>query len=79
MINNNELTENDRKALDELTKMSYESYGNATCAIAKARLEKEPWFRGICVDTLKDSYQSGLSVERAAEILIDDTIVYDRF
>ena len=43
----------------------------------KAMIGHEPWFRGVCTDTIYDSFLHGRSIKAATEIAHDDTLYWD--
>lgn len=59
--------------------LSREEYEGAVAAFAIPELKKSlgPSFRGWCTDTLRSSYDSGVTVARAVEIAVMDTEFWD--
>lgn len=53
--------------------MEFQEYRSRVIEMAKEKISKEKWYRGVCVDNLKDCFLDKKSVEEAAEILVNDT------
>ncbi len=56
---------------------SYENYLAAVIDLVRKDLGKEPWYKGVNSDSVKNSFEFGYSEEKAAEIACDETIYHD--
>lgn len=74
-----ELIENGRPEADLPARpsSSFENFKEQVYRQALARLEGEPWFRGVCLDTVRSSWDSGASVEEAVDSVEVDTWFWD--
>ena len=62
-----------------MEKISLAEYEKKVVELAYENLKDCSWFRGtVCMDTIKDSYQSDKDIERAADIAEMDTEWWDR-
>ena len=58
--------------------MCFEEYKRQVVRAAQAVIRNIPEFRGwICTDTIRDSWEEGMSIKLAAERAIDDTLDWD--
>ena len=57
--------------------LSFEEYKQKVKEIVHEALKDEKWYCGVCCDTIRGSFDSGSSVERAAEIAQMETEYYD--
>lgn len=60
--------------------MFYEAFKNEVCKRVKARLQARSWFRGVCCDSIEQSYQAYLEtgvIENAVDAAELDTIYWD--
>lgn len=55
----------------------YETYKQSVVARVSHDLETTSWFRGVCTDSIRESYEAGLSIEQAADIAVGDTMYWD--
>lgn len=54
-----------------------EDYSNLVCTLARLALEKEPWYRGVCVNSLHDLYKDQVPPLEAADHIFRDTFFFD--
>lgn len=57
--------------------MTLKEYTASVIAVVKARLKGQPWYRGVCLDTVEDSFNQGRSIEDAAVTAESDTVIWD--
>lgn len=57
--------------------ISYHEYRQAIVEAVKSSLSQYAWFHGVCVDSVSDSYDLGLSLEHAIQEAENDTIFHD--
>ena len=58
--------------------MDFESYKAEVVAKAREALKNEPWFRGVCTDTIYADYNTETPIEEAVETVIDTTTYWDK-
>jgi hypothetical protein len=57
--------------------MTYDAYRAAVSEQARIILRRNGRHGGVCLDTLDASFKAALPVEDAAQIVADDTIMWD--
>ena len=60
--------------------MTFEEYTDKSFRIALDALSKggyKTWRGKVCLDTVRDSYNQGLTIEEAADRMVDDTLYWD--
>ena len=57
--------------------VDFNTYKQMVCHAVKENLGSRPWYRGVCTDTMQGSYDSGASVEQAAQTAASDTTMWD--
>lgn len=58
--------------------MTYTEFRTQVIAEVARRLKGKPGYRGVCCDTIQDSYRQKLTVSAAANIAEDDTRFWDK-
>lgn len=62
--------------------MNLEEYTDKSFRIAFDTLSKggyEEWRGKVCLDTVRGSYDQGLTIEEAADRMVDDTLYWDGY
>ena len=58
--------------------MTLAEYKNAVCQGVVLRLKGCKWFKGVCMDTVKESYEAGKPLSDAIDVAEMDTVNWDR-
>ena len=53
--------------------MSYDDYEDLVYAEAKRRMQSEPWYTGVCTNTIYDSWRQDDTIHKAADIACAET------
>ena len=59
-------------------RLSFEDYKKQVCAEVCKRLDGVDWFKGVCLDTVKGSWEHDLPIKEAADAAELDTAHWDR-
>ena len=57
--------------------LSYHEYKDQVCNLVESQIKDKSWYRGVCIDSIQDSFDAGRSVEDAAESARSETYMWD--
>lgn len=58
--------------------MTFEEFREAVVGEVKSRIGHHEWYKGCCVDSVRESFEAGKTVERAADDAEMHTAMWDR-